>query len=1567
MLITATQDPNHSAYSTTDREPDESRMVKKFRRSAAGVDEQLPSDLRPPSVLKRTCDFLFNDIIGNAPELGNVHHFVWDRTRAIRNDFSIQQVSDGEDLRFAVECFERIARFHIVSLHQLAVRETVSYKYDWQQDHEQLDRTLVSLMQLYDDSRGKIALPNEAEFRAYLVVFQIKDPDLEDRVQTWPKEIIRDARVRKAMTLYAAAGNTTELQGPLKPPATQVIAQQDWQRFWNLIASTRTSYLIGCVAEISFNMIRKMALLGLLRSGSQKASGDFTVDEVCDILALDSAEEVEDFCNRFNITFADSPDGQRMIDLSALRGRQYLPEPSPALQKQYKSEMVEEKRFGRTLSAVINGLTVRQAQEAGMINEDDFAQDEEMDEAEMNGEGHTNHNIGHDEDSLFLPEEPSTNGASTLFAPAAQSAPAFDFNKQTKSIFDASADQPKPSPFSFGTPSGLSTSPSNTSPFAPPKVEGPPAKPAFNFLSNATAGPSTSPKASPPPSFSGFAKPPGQQPSSLFNPAPGVSKIGTKNDAGASLFTGFKAPVATASGDTSTETKPSLFSGFQTGTSSIAGSTTSAEIKSSLLAQPQKPELTYKPPFIEDGSDESAGSSPGHSIFSPTKEGEHVKDKQSSRAGLFSAVNATAQPATTFTFGESPKPASSQAPKHVTFEAPPSTSPGASANPPLNFTSSAQPTASTQFAQSAKQPSSFNFTPAPETATQRRGSASDQFKPAKPSPLNQSFTSGLDTDQSVTAPSAAPEAQKSGKELFPGEQSNTPQSKPAAPSSKPTPEPDFTSIIDAIAREITLAPVSGLLDQYVDFIAGKVITDVQEKVYLEHVNVEAHNFRSRVLSHRYGKFWRDLCRRKRLAKQGRERRERTRRRLAQSKQEASETASLAGSVSFLGGSETGSVQGSVRGGRQNRQEEVDRMFQLSMTNGRWSRMAKESEEARGGSKRPVSAHGMDPPQTNGHKRLKSTSHVDDSGRVSKPSSTNGSLQRSSYMDSLQNAPPRSTTKTHYFRLKAMGAQKAFADSSLVNTRKRQHSEMSESPLAGSPSSASLGDSHRMSVQEPTRSLVRYSSPASSKSLRMNDEDDALLARVKALRDNLKDDTSFLQAENARTGKLKSSTSSHGSMYESPSLERARVEARWRASQSAANTGPAQADVPAYRLRESKFVPRENYGKVIPRSSDPQQARPANSKISESTSPAAASSKLSTAPSSKPSQPPLQPISAKPTFSFGAPAPQNSQLNGSTTPAPPTQWSSATPSQFPAFPASKSGLSPSNPSTQSFGSMRLPSAPGKPAPAFGATGEFGTSSALDSPFDSSTQVPSSFMKPPPKPVSASEFQSAFGERPNHQDHTIAPQEIPDSLSASFGQPDMPAFQQNSYMSTQPDIYTMGDSNDTTGFTQYNDHKPQRETGLSAEFVDDEAEEEEYENAPGSGFGHANPYAVLSNGNFDEDEDDGEGSDGDDFEEDDNNQYAQNRFGNQRGHYPGSYQVDEYDETEEDGDIEDEDGEGYDEDDFEGGDTEEATDDEEDDFFGGNHPPSQPAAAAPSCTNSALAGKGQTETEAIELSD
>jgi hypothetical protein len=95
---------------------------------AAG-DKTLPSDLRPPLVLKvdfphnthrrprtyhsaqSTLDYLFHDLIprgGFSPTCP----FVRDRSRAVRNDFTMQHNTGP----LAMECHERCARFHILAL-----------------------------------------------------------------------------------------------------------------------------------------------------------------------------------------------------------------------------------------------------------------------------------------------------------------------------------------------------------------------------------------------------------------------------------------------------------------------------------------------------------------------------------------------------------------------------------------------------------------------------------------------------------------------------------------------------------------------------------------------------------------------------------------------------------------------------------------------------------------------------------------------------------------------------------------------------------------------------------------------------------------------------------------------------------------------------------------------------------------------------------------------------------------------------------------------------------------------------------------------------------------------------------------------------------------------------------------------------------------------------------------------------------------------------------------------------------------------------------------------------------
>ena len=57
-------------------------------------------------------DYLFHDLI---PEVGfsETYNFIRDRSRAVRNDFTIQHDTGP----LAIECHDRCARFHILAMH----------------------------------------------------------------------------------------------------------------------------------------------------------------------------------------------------------------------------------------------------------------------------------------------------------------------------------------------------------------------------------------------------------------------------------------------------------------------------------------------------------------------------------------------------------------------------------------------------------------------------------------------------------------------------------------------------------------------------------------------------------------------------------------------------------------------------------------------------------------------------------------------------------------------------------------------------------------------------------------------------------------------------------------------------------------------------------------------------------------------------------------------------------------------------------------------------------------------------------------------------------------------------------------------------------------------------------------------------------------------------------------------------------------------------------------------------------------------------------------------------------
>jgi hypothetical protein len=1251
------------------------------------------------------------------------------------------------------------------------------------------------------------------------------------------------------------------------------------------------------------------------------------------MLEFNDGYEAEEYLACYNVTFSDRDEG-RFADISALKSRTVLPEPSPAPPKQLKSDMVEAKRSGRSLPAVISGFSIKEAQGNSMVDEEDMGfGDAEMGDGEAFEDAENDYASGepvNDGESLFMPDTAKTNSNGTQFG--------IDFDAPSTSVFGQPTQQPKTDTSFFGKPSTGTFGASPGGGEAAPASGGVSKPTSFNFLGGNTAPASSNPTFSSTPSsgsngFLGFGQPKSEASAPT---ASGDSIFATKKDNLDSGFSGFNlTPTTSGAGSkTAPNTAASPFSQPTQSAPNSLFSQPTQSAPSSLFSQTPK-STGPNVPFEEDGGDSPPNSSPQKSDF-PTFTSPPAPPN-----------NTPALPAFSFAAPKTPEPEVVKAPS-TSFApfafAKPEEGTKQSNTAPSFLPQAPTTTSLATFSASLSPPPrpantpSFSFAPSKDsTASARRGSGSENLnRPAKPSPLAQSYTAGIEAFDTVqpTFHTTAPLDNKHAPSVSGAQK---PVAKPRPAERKPAlPEPDFASIIRDIARNVTLTSDVGLFDQFIEYHIGKVITDVQEELHFERVNTQADEYRASVLSHRYGKLWRDVCRRRRLARQGRERRKRNQQRLLESRSQASETASLADSVSVLGKSQFGSTMGA----KLSRQEEVDKMFKQSMTTGRWSRLAKQDEDTKGGSKRPTSSHSIESlvgSRDSGNKRLKSTSHVDDSGRIAKPAPTSnpsiGALKRSSFREALSDNPPvASTTKSNYFRLKAMGRAHIY-DLAPTHPRKRPHAEVTSSPTSGSlRRSIAASPIERAS---PPSSKLRRTSSSSVRSRHTAEDTDTIIARARAAREMLRDGAAPLDTEPGTPDPLRQSTGSQV-LYDSPSLERARLDARWRASQGTDFGSSRRSDVPAYRLRESKFVPREQYGKAIDRARELRQSRSGSrpeSRIDTHTP-----SKPAEAGDSRPAQADLNGLSAA-AASMGPP---DRPFGGLSQP----HWPTAAPSQLPM---ESTPFDTTTHETNTINSDRFG------APTFGLHQP--QLSGFGNPMSQSTQL------------------SGFADH-GLQSNTFSP-----GMQSVFGQPEVtstnhpyqlgfansPAEQVvNGPGSVHIDSLLDDDEIQIGSVTTLHvngtsiDHAG---NGLQSEHMSGYEEEQQI-------VSHVNPYAALANGHEDEEGDEDEQhilGHANSFsvlnnEEDEAEDYGQYNYAvHQPGVYPGAAANGEY-EDDENGDIEDEDEEEFDEDDS---DIDEDEDEEETDVDQYLDPRmlSQPKPN----TNAGFAMQATTDSEVIELSD
>lgn len=1222
-------------------------MVKKFRRAAAGLEEQLPSDLRPPPTLSKTCDYLFNVVLAEQ-DLAKAHKFLWDRTRAVRNDFTIQQCTKTPDIRIEIDCFERIARFHILSLHQLALpKEDIPTSYDRHQDREQLDKTLLTLMTLYDENRDRYRSHNETEFRAYSILFQMEAivPNIEDRVQSWPEEIVKHPRVQTALKIYAAATDTSQPLGPFESRACHPIAQSNGGRFFNLIKSNQVSYVMGCVAELVFNMVRKNMLSNIwnaYRIGGDRRVEDWSLEEVTRVLNFDDYEETREFCEAFGFSVLEKDDGTEFLDLTSVQGK-ILPSAGPNLRKQFRSELiVEAKRHNRTYSAIVNGLTVRQSKERGMI--------EEQPAGETQPSLFVNQDSESDTEAATSTTSSFTQAANPFAAAAAAAASKNPFAQAASTGFGAPSApsvfgkpaSPVPQSTAFG---GFGTPASQGSTFVTPISSQANTFSPFSTASTATTAPALSAASSPFQTASNastaplpFAKPTAaniptgspatQSPFQLGSQPTPFSAFGqpSQDQASNTPNSSFEQPSDTPPGS---PPKSAVFGGM---TSSIPGA-------SSSLFPPAAPSLS------------AAGKGKQPETAAPTSIFGFPPVKTTPVGDVMKEVTSPLTPSSNSIFGFPPVTTKSSAPGIAATTAPAS-------NPILSFIP-----ASSTTSQDGSQQNGFGFTPSQTSGT---SPAPDQApKPASPFPSTTSSTS-LETQQQAPQPSLGvfnpskfstpPAAQSAPPAQTPfslGNHTPTPPSEPLQPKAdhlpaqqqsftpassltsplpsftpassiapalavpqpqKPAPQPDALAIareavrrerlanqaIDDITESLVLEPKAGLLTQFIEHMAQKVILESMSQFEDELNHKKADEFRARSLAVKYGQKWRSIWRSEKLRRRGRERRKARRDALnasASRRGEAGIEADVRGFHSSVGASmrRMAASNGSRGDGnvfRDSFSSSVGVSDILERDRRRRPTSSQKKSYLMSGALRSVGSR-------------RSSVQSDNLGpgnsefRVSKSKKTpiqppHAQRYRASFLSGQPLIPKESTytgristTQTDYFRLKALGINyEDVHGDKRSRKRYRQFDDDEEAILSsGDDRSASpperkrriaysARDGYRLSQSRTPSGDDRQVSVATSAPSAINKEGrdnlstDPLLIKFRTIRKALEEGEEFMRS-NRQEFEKKASESAPGDPL-------ARSYTSFRASHFP-QAQKAATSLPKYWSRESKFLPRSEYG------------------------------------------------------------------------------------------------------------------------------------------------------------------------------------------------------------------------------------------------------------------------------------------------------------------------------------------------------------------------------------------------------
>ncbi|KAE9620862.1 hypothetical protein Lalb_Chr01g0007531 [Lupinus albus] len=266
--------------------------VKKFCRT---ISSKCASDVRPLPVLEDTLKYLLSFLESTDNPFEVVHDFVFDRTRSIRQDLTMQNIVNKK----AIYMYEGMVKFHVVSHHKL--RHSLSDPNIASMHHlnmEQLTKTLTSLFSLYEANRNSNYVhENEAEFHSLNVLLHLGSysKPMAEPLSLWFSRLSplvlksKEMRFARRMLRSFRLGN--------------------YKDFF-CTAATQASYLQYCIMEPYINEVRALAL-SCINFGGYKLHPYPLFDLSKQLMIKES--DLETFCKSCGLETCTDESGNKLL------------------------------------------------------------------------------------------------------------------------------------------------------------------------------------------------------------------------------------------------------------------------------------------------------------------------------------------------------------------------------------------------------------------------------------------------------------------------------------------------------------------------------------------------------------------------------------------------------------------------------------------------------------------------------------------------------------------------------------------------------------------------------------------------------------------------------------------------------------------------------------------------------------------------------------------------------------------------------------------------------------------------------------------------------------------------------------------------------------------------------------------------------------------------------------------------------------------------------------------------------------------------------------------------------